>query len=87
MIIGRVVSNIWSTKKDDALKGIRFLMVKLLDRENEDEGSLIVAADLIGAGKGERVLITQGSSARRSYGLENAPVDAIIVGIIDEETE
>jgi ethanolamine utilization protein EutN len=84
MVIGRVVDNIWCTKKDEALVGLKFLIVKLLDHETEEEGSLIVAADIIGAGIGERVLITQGSSARRLGGLDDSPVDSIIVGIIDE---
>jgi len=84
MLIGRVINNMWCTKKDDTLVGLKFLIVRLLDRETEKEGNFIVAVDLIGAGIGERVLITQGSSARRLGGLGNSPVDSTIVGIIDE---
>lgn len=87
MIIGRVINSIWCTRKEDTLVGLKFLTVKLLDREKEEDGAIIVAADLIGAGIGEKVLITQGSSARRSSGLDNSPVDSIIVGIIDEKAE
>jgi ethanolamine utilization protein EutN len=61
--------------------------VQLLDRENVEDCSVIVAVDLIGAGIGEKVLVTQGSSARRSSGLAEAPIDSIIVGIIDVKDE
>lgn len=87
MITGIVLDSIWCTRKEDSLIGVKLMTVKLLDREKEEDGAIIVAADLIGAGVGERVLITQGSSARRSYGLGESPIDAIIVGIIDEKTE
>lgn len=87
MIIGRVINNIWCTRKDESLVGAKFLTVKLLDKESEAACSIIVAVDLIGAGIGEKVLITQGSSARRLSGLDSSPVDAIIVGIIDEKSE
>ncbi len=83
--IGRVIDNIWATRKDEALVGVKLMIVKLLDREKEEDCRTIVAADLIGAGIGERVLVTEGSSARRMGGFENSPIDAMIVGIIDEE--
>lgn len=60
------------------------MVVKLLDRP-DGKGKIIVAVDMIGAGIGERVLITQGSSARRMGGYQDSPVDATIVGIIDED--
>jgi ethanolamine utilization protein EutN len=85
--IGKVIDNVWSTRKDEFLVGTKFMIVQLMDNLGEFNGNIIVAADLIGAGIGEKVLITQGSSARRMEGLENTPIDAIIVGIIDEEKE
>lgn len=85
MIMGKVIDNIWCTRKDEGLKGLKFLKVKTLDRENEEDGSIIIAADLIGAGIDENVLMTKGSSARRLEGLDEAPVDCIIVGIIDKK--
>ena len=51
----------------------------------KDKGKLMIAVDTIGAGIGERVILCQGSSARRMPDLENAPVDATIIGIIDED--
>lgn len=83
MLVGIVVNNIWSTKKDESLVGLKFMAVRLLGER--DEGRIIIAVDTIGAGVGERVIICQGSSARRMGRLENTPVDAIIVGIIDED--
>jgi ethanolamine utilization protein EutN len=85
--IGRVVNNIWSTRKDESLVGLKLMIVQLIEKLDNEEGNVIVAVDLIGAGIGERVLITQGSSARRMKELENVPVDALIVGIIDEGQE
>ncbi|MDO9491484.1 EutN/CcmL family microcompartment protein [Acetobacterium sp.] len=88
MLIGRVVDSIWCTRKEDELRGLKFLKVELLNHHKEmDNPQIIVATDLIGAGIGELVLITNGSSARRTEGLENAPVDAIIIGIIDEKSD
>lgn len=85
MKIGRVINNIWATRKDEALVGVKLLIVELLDQPNQySSGPIIVAADIIGAGIGEKVLITEGSSARQMGGMVNLPVDAVIIGIIDE---
>ena len=85
MKIGRVINNIWATRKDEGLIGVKQLIVQLLDQPGLKEGSIIVAGDIIGAGIGEKVLVTEGSSARQMDGLIASPLDAIIVGIIDEE--
>jgi len=87
MIIGRVINSIWSTRKEESLRGAKLMVVQLLDTPEEGKGKIIVAVDMIGAGIGERVLLTQGSSARRIYGFQDAPIDATIVGIIDEEQQ
>lgn len=86
MIIGIVLDSIWCTRKEDSLTGVKLMTVKLLDKEKGEDGDIIVAADLIGAGVGEKVLVTQGSSARRTLGFNESPIDAVIVGIIDEKT-
>lgn len=85
MKIGRVINNIWATRKDESLVGVKLMIVQLLDSPKAEEGTIIVAADIIGAGIGEKVLVTEGSSARQMGGLANMPIDAIIIGIIDEE--
>lgn len=84
MIIGKVLNSIWSTRKDETLTGIKLMIVQTMDTP---QGRIIVAADLIGAGIGEKVLVTQGGSARRMDGLKDAPVDAVIIGIIDENQD
>jgi len=83
--IGRVVDNVWSTRKDPALVGLKLMIVQLLDKPGNAEGKVIVAVDIIGAGIGETVLISEGSSSKNMGGLENSPIDATIVGIIDEK--
>ena len=83
MIIGRVINSIWATRKDESLKGAKLMVVQLLNTPEEGQGKIIVAVDLIGAGIGEDVLITHGSSARQVSEFRHAPIDATIVGIID----
>jgi ethanolamine utilization protein EutN len=80
MIIGKVLGNVWATKKDPKLNGRKLLVVKTTGLENSET---IVAVDTIGAGIGEDVLVTKGSVARNSLGDKDSPVDAVIVGIID----
>lgn len=85
MKIGKVINSIWATRKADSLIGVKLLIVQLLDQPNGEAGQTIVAADIIGAGIGEKVLITEGSSARNMDRLNDSPIDSIIIGIIDEE--
>lgn len=87
MLIGKVINNIWSTRKDESLVGMKLLIVEIIDSPTEEPGRILVAVDLIGAGIGEKVLITQGSSARRMQGFENIPIDAMIIGIIDDHQQ
>lgn len=83
MIVGKVVGSIVSTRKNDKLIGNKFMIVEPV-YHMEAENHRIVAIDNIGAGIGEYVLVAQGSAARIGCGLETAPVDAAIVGIIDD---
>jgi len=95
LLLGKVVSNVWSTRKEESLRGTKFMIVEILETlddlaTDDNKGrrkkrKVMVAADLVGAGIGEKVLVTGGSSARRIQELENAPIDAAIIGIIDEE--
>ncbi|RLB73455.1 MAG: ethanolamine utilization protein EutN [Deltaproteobacteria bacterium] len=84
MIIGNVVGNVWATRKSDSLTGLKLMIVRRIDVCLNEEKESFVAADLVGAGIGERVLVATGSSARQSAELEHALVDASIIGIIDE---
>jgi ethanolamine utilization protein EutN len=83
MFIGTVVGNIWATRKEEGLTGLKFLVVQpdLLDRDNPRQPALI-AVDRIGAGLGDKVMVTKGSPA--SYIEERRlPIDALVIGIID----
>ena len=86
MLTAKLVDNIWSTRKTDLLNGYKLMLVEVIGG-GTNEGERLVAADYIGAGIGERVLVAIGSSARRMVGDDNIPVDAAIVGIIDEDCE
>lgn len=76
MRIGRVVGSVWATRKAQCLQGQTFLVV----RSGEEE---LVAADQVGAGPGDRVLLATGTVASR-YCMD-APVDAAVVAIVDEK--
>ena len=77
MRLGCVTGAVWSSKKCSTLSGISFLRV-------DSGGMEVVAADLVGAGKGDRVLLAFGSAARLE---RSAPIDAAIIAIVDEAEE
>lgn len=83
MFIGKVVGSLWATRKDEKLNGLKFMLVEKQLNEHQFSPELVVAVDHVGAGIGEQVLITTGSSARLSFEDRTIPVDMVIVGIID----
>ena len=85
MIIGKIVGHVVSTRKNENLVGQKLLIVEPLEKLRGAMGTAcFIAIDNVGAGIGETVLVATGSAARIGCGLENAPVDAAIVGIIDD---
>jgi len=82
MIICKVVGHVWATKKEERLNGLK-LMVVQEDSPDETKRDIFVAADTVGAGIGEQVLVVSGSTARKAFGREDVPADMAIVGIID----
>lgn len=84
MILGTVVGSIVSTRKNDNLVGNKFMIVEPLKDTGITTGRF-VAVDNIGAGIGEVVLVATGSAARIGCGMESAPIDAAIVGIVDND--
>lgn len=85
MIVGEVIGNIWATRKSDELQGHTLLIVQPINLITETaEGSPIVAADLVGAGVGEVVLMVCGSSAH-THMESSTPIDASVVGIVDDK--
>ncbi|MBE6694981.1 MAG: ethanolamine utilization protein EutN [Ruminococcaceae bacterium] len=82
MLKGIVVGHIVSTRKQETLVGSKFLEVNLIENGKETD-KYIIAVDSVGAGIGETVLVTTGSPARLALREQNAPVDAVVVGIVD----
>ena len=83
MILARVVGTVVATRKDPGLAGHKLLVVRPLDSAGAELDSQLVAVDSVQAGAGETVIVVQGSSARMASGLEDRPIDAAIVGIVD----
>ena len=86
MFIAKVIGNVVSTQKIAKFRGMKLLVIQpYINKEGKMQisGSSVVAVDGVGAGAGECVLFTQGSSARLTPATKDAPVDAVIVGIVD----
>ena len=84
MLKGKVVGNIVSTNKFDELRGYKFLEIQLIENKELTDKYIIAVDRSISAGIGEEVLVVTGSSARVAVGDLNAPVDAVVAGIIDK---
>lgn len=83
MFLGRIVGTLVATRKETSLEGLKFLVVRRLTIDNEDEAGYVVAADVVGAGIGEVVMVATGSSARQTVFTDNRPCDAVIMAIVD----
>jgi microcompartment protein CcmK/EutM len=86
MFMAKVIGNVVATQKHPKFQGMKLLLLQpFVNRDGAlvASGSSIVAVDSVGAGNGELVLFTQGSSARLTPATKEAPVDAVIVGIVD----
>ena len=83
MLLGRVAGTLVASQKEENLEGLKFLVVRQLDVDNEETGGYVVAADAVGAGVGEVVLYATGSSARQTVLTNNRPCDAVIMAIVD----
>ncbi len=83
MIIARVIGSAVATIKDSNLRGLKLLVVQEATPSDELTGQAFVAADTIGAGEGELVLIVTGSAARHTEKTQGYPVDAAIIAILD----
>ena len=89
MFVGKVTGSLVSTQKVDSMVGKKLLIVEPYRLDAETRASLkttgrtFVAVDTVGAGEGEYVLVTLGSSARLTPDTKSLPVDAVIIGIVD----
>lgn len=84
MQVGRVVGTLVATRKDEKLVGTKLLVVRTMDPAFKEEQGYVVAVDTVDAGMGDRVLLVSGSSARLAQGMKEAPIDAAIIGVVDE---
>jgi ethanolamine utilization protein EutN len=89
MFVAKVTGSMVSTQKVSSMKGFKLLVVEPFRVEPSKRDSLVttgrtfVAVDTLGAGVGDFVLLTQGSSARMTPETKNMPVDAVVIGIVD----
>lgn len=84
MLLGKVIGTLVATRKEPTVEGLKLLVVRACDVDGKPTGSIVVAADAVGAGLGEVVLVCAGSSARQTQMTQNRPVDATIMAIVDE---
>ena len=84
MYLARVVGDVVSTHRHENLGGRKLLLVRRLDLEDNEEGTDVIALDVIGVGRGEKVLVVQeGGAARSLFKNDKIPVQAVVVGVVD----
>jgi ethanolamine utilization protein EutN len=79
MLRANVIGNVWSSRRVDGLPNGAFLEVQIVGTRTH-----LIAFDTLGSGLGEQVLIAQGSAAAQWFGDEHPPIDALVIGSIDE---
>ena len=85
MQLARVIGDLVVTRKDAQLIGIKLLLVQPETPQGEAKGATLLAIDSVGAGEGERVIVVlEGRAAGEALGKKLSPVDAAIVGIVDQ---
>jgi len=83
LFLGKVIGNVWATKKYPALKSFKLMFVQPMNGEYKKTDEPIIAVDTVGAGPGEIILYITASEAVIPLPVDMAPVDASIVGIVD----
>ena len=86
MFLGKVVGSVWSTKKTDNLKNLRFLIIHPINLKKAPTTDVVVVADVLGAGVGETVICAYGHAARQAIYPQNPSelsIEAAVVGIVD----
>jgi microcompartment protein CcmK/EutM len=83
MLLGRVAGTLVASRKEETLEGLKFLVLKQIDVDDQETGGYVVAADAVGAGIGEVVLFATGSSARQTRYTHERPCDAVVMAIVD----
>ncbi|MCI1903682.1 EutN/CcmL family microcompartment protein [Enterococcus hirae] len=85
MVTAKLIDHIWATRKSEKLNGLKLMLAEVTG--GTQEGERMVVCDVIGAGIGDRVIVATGSAARRMLDDDSIPVDAAVIGIIDESCE
>ena len=83
MILGKVVGTVVSSTSQIGMTGAVFLLIEKCTQSGEARNEYVVALDMVGAGKGEMVMVSEGSTARETPLTVGRPLDAIVVGIVD----
>jgi microcompartment protein CcmK/EutM len=87
MNIARVRGTVVATQRSDKVEGARFLLVEECDQRGAGRNEYLVALDMIGADRGQLVLLTQGSSCRWTFRTDDRPMDTLAVAIVDQIDE
>lgn len=85
MIAAKLIDSIWATRKSENLSGLRFMLAE--EMGGKDDGRIFIVADNIGAGIGDRVIVATGSAARKMLCDDNIPIDAAVIGLIDDDCD
>ncbi|MGZ0051623.1 EutN/CcmL family microcompartment protein [Brevibacillus gelatini] len=83
MFLGKVIGSVWATQKETGMENLKLMVVQPIDWRGKESGQTVIAADRIGAGIGEQVIVSRGTPARILFTGSSVPIDAIIVGIVD----
>jgi len=83
MLLAKVTGTVVSTRKEESMQGLKFLLLQQVDLEGNPGGGHVVAVDAVGAGVGEMVLYATGSSARQTLATKDRPCDAVVMAIVD----
>jgi len=83
LFLGKVIGNVWATKKYETLKNFKLMIVQPINAEQKATGDPIIAVDTVGSGPGEIIYYITASEAVIPLPVDMAPVDASIVGIVD----
>jgi microcompartment protein CcmK/EutM len=83
MNLAKVVGTVVSTRKEETMEGLKFLILQQVNLDGKNTGGIVVAADAVDAGVGEMVLYASGSSARQTIKTDKRPCDAVVMAIVD----
>lgn len=86
MLLGKVVGTVVATRKDEKLIGSKLMITQPLDMDLKPIGEPLIAVDTVGAGIGEIVIYASGTASRNAARKPDAPIDAAIIGIVDNIT-